>query len=163
MPGDPSNGYNLGLARWKNGDKPGAARSWKQALMRSPQSPRLLRSVILTQALPWPGLERDPKTALNHAASFYRSNQTSSDANLMLAIAMLADGRARDLAPVLKQAGQLKADLAAIRLIEAMALAEMGNRSAGREIYDRVRSRTTQINMLREGLLNRASEVFRTP
>ncbi|MBG80151.1 MAG: hypothetical protein CMJ39_05505 [Phycisphaerae bacterium] len=163
MPGDASNGYNLGLARWKNGDRSGAARAWNQALVRSPQSPRLLRSVILTQALPWPGLERDPKIALNHAASFYRTNQTSSDANLMLAIAMLADGRARDLAPVLKQAGQLKADLAAIRLIEAMALAEMGNRSAGREIYDRVRSRTTQLNMLREGLLNRAAEVFGTP
>ena len=163
MPGDASNGYNLGLSRWKNGDELGAARAWKQALIRSPRSPRLLRSVIMTEALPWPGLKPEPKAALNHAASFYRNNQTSSDATLMLAVAMLADGRARDLAPVLKQAGQLKADLAAIRLIEAMALAESGNKPAGRIIYDRVRSRATQMNMLRQGLLNRAEQIFGQP
>ena len=48
-------------------------------------------------------------------------------------------------------------------LIQAMLLAELGDMAQGREIYDRVRPRITELNMLREGLLQRAQSVFETP
>ena len=73
---------------------------------------------------------------------------------------MLADGRVAELGPVLQQARQLGADLGAIRLVEAMALAETGREAEGRVIYQRVAPRLKQLNMLREGLLRRAGKTF---
>ncbi|MEE2906433.1 MAG: tetratricopeptide repeat protein [Planctomycetota bacterium] len=161
-PGDPSVAYNLGLARWKAGDRIGADHAWRHALARSPGDPRLVRLNVMMRTLPWPGLEQDPTKALSIAVSFYKSNASSADATLMLALAMLADGRAAELGPVLQRAAELKADPAAIRLIQAMALANTGNESEGRAIFEQVQARATQVDMLREGLLLRARNTFGT-
>ena len=159
-PGDPSVAYNLGLARWKAGDLPEATRDWQHALIRSPNDPRLIRFNIMARTLPWPGLKARPEEALAIAVPFYKSNPSSADATLMLALAMLANGHAAELGTVLQRANELKADPAAIRLIQAMALAETGNPSAGRAIFDQVQARATKLDILREGLLLRARETF---
>ena len=159
-PGDPSVGYNLGLARWKSGDLTGADRAWRHALIRSPNDPRLVRLNVMLRCLPWPGLEQKGDEALAIAVPFYKSNPSSADATLMLALAMLADGRAAEVGAVLQRAAELKADPAAIRLIQALALAETGNRSGGKAIFDQVSARIKQQDMLREGLLLRANRTF---
>ncbi|MCH2134612.1 MAG: tetratricopeptide repeat protein [Phycisphaerales bacterium] len=162
-PGDPSTGYNLGLAHWKAGNRTEASRAWQQALRRSSMSPQLLRVAIITEALPWPGLELRTQEALARAAAFYRAYPSSADATLMLAVAMMADGRGADIMPVLQRATELKADLAAVRLIQAMVAAESGELSAARAVYERVKARATQVDMLREGLLRRAETIFGSP
>ena len=57
----------------------------------------------------------------------------------------------------------MKADMGAIRLMQAMLIAELGNRDRGAELYQRVRPNITQVNMLRQGLLNRAEGIFDQP
>ncbi|MDG2292291.1 MAG: tetratricopeptide repeat protein [Phycisphaerales bacterium] len=159
-PGNPAAGYNLGLALWNNAQRLEAARAWTHALQRSPESPRLLHAAAVTSSLPWDGFELNTTRGLKHARALAQLQPSSPDASIMLAASLLAAGDAAAAASELNRAAQLKADLAAIRLVQAMLMAQLGNQTEGDAVYRRVLPRITQLNMLREGLLNRASGVF---
>ncbi|MCH2137345.1 MAG: tetratricopeptide repeat protein, partial [Phycisphaerales bacterium] len=162
-PGNPSTAYNLGLALWKAERQAEAARVWNHALTRSPNAPRLLQAAGITQSLPWPDLELDPTRGVELARRLLQGQAASPDAMLLLAAASLAAGDHPTAAEALNRASQMKADLGAIRLMQSMLIAELGNEAQGYELYQRVRPNITQLNMLRQGLLNRAGIVFDAP
>ncbi|MCH2148706.1 MAG: tetratricopeptide repeat protein [Phycisphaerales bacterium] len=159
-PGNASNAYNLGLALWNNKRRPDAARAWAHALGRSPASPRLLHAAAVTSSLPWDDLKLNTTRGLEHAQALAQLQPSSPDAAILLAASLLAAGDPAAAASELNRAAQLKADLAAIRLVQAMLMAQLGNQTEGDAVYRRVLPRITQLNMLREGLLNRASGIF---
>ena len=162
-PGNATTAYNLGLAMWKDGRRKEAARTWSHSLARSPDAPRLLKAAVITMSLPWPGLNSKPDLGRTLAKRLVETQPGSSDAMLLLSAAALSAGDLNETAEALNKAAGMKGDLVAIRLIQAMLLAELGDMAQGREIYDRVRPRITELNMLREGLLQRAQSVFETP
>jgi len=159
-PGNPAISYNQGLAAWKSGDRSRAKRAWSHALRRSPEAPRLIRADALTWSLPWEDLKLDPERGLQQAVKLAVLQPTSPDATIVLAAAQLAAGKHEEARSSLDRALQLKADLASIRLVEAMLLAETGQHAEGETIYRRAAPRIQQVDMLREGLLNRAAIVF---
>ena len=162
-PGNPSTAYNLGLAQWKDEQRAEAARTWNHALRRSPDAPRLLMAAGITRSLPWPDIENDPARGVELAKRLVQAQPASPDAMLLLAAATLAAGDHPASAEALNRATEMKADMGAIRLMQAMLIAELGNRDRGAELYQRVRPNITQVNMLRQGLLNRAEGIFDQP
>ncbi|MEE3002468.1 MAG: tetratricopeptide repeat protein [Planctomycetota bacterium] len=160
-PGNPAIAYNHGLAAWKIGARPRAQQAWNHALQRSPAAPRLLQATAITSSLPWDDLELNPQQGLSHAKMLVELQPQSPDATVVLAAAQLAAGNLQETANSLNLAVERQADLASIRLIQAMLLAEAGQREEGEAIYRKVLPRIQQRNMLREGLLNRAVIIFK--
>ena len=163
-PGDASNGYNLGLALWRTDQRADAARSWRHALRRSPDDARMLKMIAIAAALPFPELAPTP---MDEAALLVRRWQAAApdaaDALALLAAVQQAAGDPVGASATLQQASDAKADLAAVRIVQALLLNDAGRRTDAIALWDRVSKAIDQPSrrtMLREGLLHRGRAVF---
>jgi tetratricopeptide (TPR) repeat protein len=163
-PGDASNGYNLGLALWRTDQRADAARSWRHALRRSPEDVRMLKMAAIAAALPFPAVAATPA---NEAESLVRrwtaAAPDAADALALLAAVQQAAGDPAGASATLQQAANAKADLAAVRIVQALLLNDAGRGTEAIDLWQRVSTAIDQPSrrtMLREGLLHRGRAVF---
>jgi len=163
-PGDASNGYNLGLALWRTDQCADAARSWRHALRHSPEDERMLKMAAIAAALPFPAVAATPA---DEAESLVRrwmaAAPDAADALALLAAVQQAAGDPGGASATLQQAADAKADLAAVRIVQALLLHDAARLDDAVALWKRVSEAIDQPSsrtMLREGLLNRGRAVF---
>ncbi len=164
-PGDATNAYNLGLAQRKSGHHADATRTWAHALGRSPADVRLLKMAAIASGLPAHQVAGPDAAAaaLELARRWHAAAPDQADALAVQAALLLSTGSPREASAMLQQAANAKADLAAVRLVQAMLLDEAGRRQDAVTVWTEVTSainRPDRRTMLRDGLVRLGQSRF---